>query len=131
MIIQVFDIENYWKVIVFYDLDFNLSNNVKNKIKKAGINEDVIDKAFSMLKNNKAKAVTFNNTLKHVSIIVFKKHNTIGDYINSIVHEAEHVKQAMLEVYNIEDSGEPPAYTIGYLVSCMYRIFKNLLCNYT
>ncbi len=35
------------------------------------------------------------------------------DYINSIVHEAEHIKQAMLKAYRVEDKGEPPAYTIG------------------
>jgi hypothetical protein len=51
-----------------------------------------------------------------------------SDYISSIVHEAEHVKQAILDTYDIEDKGEAPAYTIGYLVMQMYEVFRILVC---
>ena len=50
-----------------------------------------------------------------------------SDYIDSVVHEAEHVKQAMLKAYHVEDIGEPPAYTIGYLVGRMWEAFKQFL----
>ena len=53
------------------------------------------------------------------------EHKTIEDYINSIVHEAEHVKQAMLKAYKVDDSGEPPAYTIGFIV--MKMLVLNLM----
>lgn len=33
----------------------------------------------------------------------------------------------MLDAYSVEDSGEPPAYTIGYLVGRMYEGFKKLI----
>jgi hypothetical protein len=42
------------------------------------------------------------------------------------VHEAEHVKQALLRAYSVDDIGENAAYTIGYIVSRMYSIFKNI-----
>lgn len=45
------------------------------------------------------------------------------DYINSIVHEAEHIKQSMLKAYNIDESGEPPANTVAYLVEKMLQVF--------
>lgn len=32
-------------------------------------------------------------------------------------------KQAMLYAYRVEDSGEPPAHTMGYLVEMMLRPF--------
>ena len=54
---------------------------------------------------------------------------SLPDYINSIVHEAEHVKQAMLRTYMIEDKGEPPAYTIGYLVERMCEGFEEVIEN--
>ena len=44
------------------------------------------------------------------------------DYINSIVHEAEHVKQAMLAYYDIEDEGENAAYTIAYIATKMLQL---------
>ena len=130
MIMQIFDIEDYWKVIVFYDVDYNLSGDVKDKMRRAGIEEGTIKGAFYMLESGKVKAATCSNLEKHISVVLFNEHDTVEDYVNSIVHEAEHVKQAMLEVYDVDDMGEPPAYTIGYLVSCMYRVFKSLLCDY-
>jgi hypothetical protein len=43
------------------------------------------------------------------------------------VHEAEHIKQAILEAYNVEDRGEAPAYTVGYIVKRMYEVFVKLI----
>lgn len=49
-----------------------------------------------------------------------------ADYINSLVHEAEHVKQTMLKEYDVEDEGENPAYTIGYLVKRMWEVYSRI-----
>lgn len=74
-----------------------------------------------------AKAVTCSDINKHLSIVLFNKHSDRLDYLNSLVHEAEHVKQAMLEAYEVENSGEPPAYTIGYLVERMWKVFSKVV----
>jgi len=37
------------------------------------------------------------------------------------------IKQAMLEAYEVENSGEPPAYTIGYLVEKMWKVFSKVV----
>lgn len=36
----------------------------------------------------------------------------------------------MLEAYDVEDRGEPPAYTIGHLVAQMWKGFRKVLRNY-
>lgn len=123
MIKQVFDIETYWKVIVYYDVDYNFFDGVVLELKIAGISERLIDKVWDTMQSGEAKAVTVNNTHRHVSIVLFNPHSSKADYINSIVHEAEHVKQAMLKTYRVEDKGEPPAYTVGYIVMRMYKVF--------
>lgn len=128
---QVFDIENYWKVIVFYDLDYNFQHSIAKVLMKAGASEEEAYSILDTLYYNKAKAATYNNTKRGLSVVLFNKHNDKEDYVNSIIHEAEHVKQAMLYAYDVEDKGEPPAYTIGYLVGCMYRSFKQLILNCT
>lgn len=76
------------------------------------------------MSSGKGKAVTYNNLEKHTSVILFNRHKNKRDYINSLVHEAEHVKQAMLKAYDVKDVGEDPAYTIGYLVSRMWKVFR-------
>lgn len=60
-------------------------------------------------------------------MVGFSRHRNAYEYLNSIVHEAEHVKQAMLDEYDIEDAGEYPAYTMGYLVMRMYDVFKDII----
>ena len=80
-----------------------------------------------MLRYGEAKAATFSDTAKHVSVVLFNPHESSKDYINSIVHEAEHIKQAMLKAYHVEDRGEAPAYTIGYLVGRMWEVFKTII----
>ena len=127
MIRQQFDVENYWKVIVYYNVDYNLFSSIAKELKNINASDEIIWEIYNMMSEEKAKAVTYSNLKKHVSIILFNKHSSLKDYINSIVHEAEHVKQAMLETYHVEDKEELPAYTIGYLVMRMYEVYRKWL----
>lgn len=129
MVEQKFNIETYWKVIVFYDVNYDLFYLIESKLLDVGITEDALDELYWMMFTGRAKAVTFSNISSHTSIILFNTHKSKRDYLDSIVHEAEHVKQAMLYAYEVEDSGEPPAYTIGHLIYNMYPAFYPLLCN--
>ena len=129
MIRQQFYVEHYWEVTVLYDLDFDLFQYVEDELLDIGFPLKEIDILYYQLWSGYAKAVTCSNIEYHKSIILLLPHTSPQDYLDSIVHEAEHVKQAMLEAYKIEDRGEPPAYTIGYLINRMYPIFKNLICK--
>ena len=129
MIRQVFDIEDYWTVVVFYNIDYSLISRIVKELVNAGASTETIKETYDMLKSGKAKAATFSNIDWHISVVLFNSHESKRDYINSIVHEAEHVKQAMLAAYDIEDEGEPPAYTIGHLVERMYHVFGEMVCN--
>jgi len=121
---QVIDVDGYWKVIVYYNVDYNLFEYIITDLEKIAAKGGAIYKIYTMMHSKQAKAVTYSNSNKHISIVLFNTHDTLDDYINSIVHEAEHVKQAMLMEYKIEDKGEPPAYTIGYLVKEMWKVFN-------
>ena len=69
-----------------------------------------------------AKAFTYSNAKYRISIVGFNIHFDKYDYINSIVHEAEHIKQAMLNYYNIQDKGENAAYTVAYIAMKMLQM---------
>ena len=127
MIKQSFDIDSYWEVIVFWNVDYNFFDDIALELMKINFPKKAIEEAYNTLRYGDAKAVTCSKIEEHISIVVFNNHNSASDYINSIVHEAEHVKQAILKAYNIEDRGEAPAYTIGYIVKKMYEVFKAFL----
>ena len=124
MIKQVIDVNGYWKIIVYYNVNYNLFHIIEDDIAKNSTPVEGIDAIKYNLFTNKAKAVTISNRHKYISFILFTKHTSREDYISSIVHEAEHVKDAMLKQYRIKNSGEPPAYTIGYIVKEMYIVFN-------
>lgn len=126
MIRQEFHVEEYWKVVVWYSLDYHFFDIVLKDVRVMGIDEETVKDVYKTMKSGRAKAVTISNVSKHISLILFNSHSNKIDYVNSIVHEAEHVKQAMLEAYDVEDNGELPAYTIGYLVGRMCEVF----CKY-
>lgn len=126
MIRQQFDVNRYWKVIIYYNIDDGFSLPITKELEGIGFPPRTIIKIFDVLKGD-AKAVTCSSNAYYTSIVLFKRHSSNADYINSIVHEAEHIKQAMLESYHVEDYGEPPAYTIGYLVMRMYNVFKRFI----
>lgn len=129
MIRQVFNVEHYWQVIVWYNLDYDRFDVVEEDLIDNNISEYALEELYYMMYSRKAKAVTFSNLNYCSSVVLFNYHGSKADYMDSIVHEAEHVKQAMLHAYNVLDQGEPPAYTIGYLVRRMWDVFKTIVCD--
>ena len=127
MIRQEFEVEVYWKVIVYWNVDYNFFDSIYRDLRSIGFSKNHIRELKYDMETYKAKAVTCSNLRYHTSVVLFNRHRESSDYLNSIVHESEHVKQAMLKAYSINDSGEPPAYTIGYLVMRMYSVFRSLL----
>ena len=129
MIRQLIDVEHYWRVVVLYDWDGNFLYDAVHELHDAGFTREFVRQIVTVMSLGLAKAVTCSNTRNHISIVIFNHHDTVEDYISSIVHEAEHVKQAMLDAYDVEDAGEPPAYTIGYLVMRMWEVFRGFVCK--
>lgn len=121
MIKKVFNIDNKWKVIVYYNIDYNLFSYIADDIRKLGVGDELINRVYKKMKNGRAKAVTISSPVKKCSVVGFNSTNSDYDLINSIAHEAVHVMEAMLNYYNVDVEGEPPAYTIGYLVQIMLQ----------
>ena len=125
MIKQTFGVEKYWEVIIYWNVDYDLFHYIASDLKAIGFSDTAVKEVKDTMESGRAKAVTCSH--QHTSVVLFNKHDSIPDYMSSIVHEAEHIKQAMLRAYAIEDTGEAPAYTIGYLVKKMYEVFITLI----
>ena len=125
MVRQEFYIGSSWRVIAYYNVDYTSFGLVKKDLEALEASQDEIEEIYRKMSKGEAKAVTFSSRFLHASIVLFNRHSSLPDYLNSIVHEAEHVKQAVLKAYRIDDFGEEPAYTVGYIVERMYRAFRN------
>lgn len=116
MIKQIIYVEDKWKIIVYYNVDYNLYHYIDRELQLQGMSDQERKSVFDDMKSGKAYAFTFTNTDERLSIVCFNRHKSTQEYMSSIVHEAEHVKEDMLKYYNVNNMGEPPAYTIGYIV---------------
>ena len=125
MVKQVFDVENFWRVVVFWNVDYHFFDDVELELRMIGFHRAAIEGIRTSMESGEAKAVTCSR--QHTSVILFNRHGSVADYLSSIVHEAEHVKQSMLKAYQVEDGGEAPAYTVGYLVKRMWEVFNKFL----
>lgn len=121
MIKRTINLDGYWKVIVYFDIDYNFSCIIINSLRRINCKRRLIKSVFYNMFNHKAKAVTISSIKYKTSVVLFNHHKDYYDYLNSIVHEAEHIKQSMLYAYNIEDYGEAPAYTVGAVASKLLR----------
>ena len=127
MIKRTIDVDGRWEVIIYYNINYNLFYIIAQDLEELDCSDKTIDYIKINMEHHRAKAVTINNNTIHKSIVLFNKHRIKRDYINSAVHEAEHIKQSILSTYHIEDKDEIPAYTIGYIVSKIIMPIINIL----
>jgi len=121
MIKRIIDIDSYWKVIAYYNIDYNFFSIIVKDLRKINCKETIIDEIYTNMYNRIAKAVTISSIKYNTSIVLFNTHKLYDDYVNSIIHEAEHIKQSMLYAYNVKDEGEAPAYTVGYVATQLLK----------
>ena len=73
MIKQIINIDNYWEVIVYYDIDYNFFNDIVKELDYLNTPVEEIDKIYYNIKY-KSKAFTYSNLKYRVSIVGFNKH---------------------------------------------------------
>lgn len=123
MIKRRINIDDYWEVIVYYDIDYNLFHIISEDLAQIGCSKSQIRSIHNNMQKSSTKGVTISSAHCKTSVVLFNAHRSIADYINSIVHEAEHIKQSILDAYDVKDEGEEPAYTVGYIAMKMMEIF--------
>lgn len=101
MIRQDIHIEDYWDIIVVYDVYLEEKNS----------------------------GFTHTDFKKKLSIVAIGKADSKKQFLNTIVHEAKHVQSHICMYYDIPEDGEDAAYLIGYIVMKMYSSFRDLLCQ--
>lgn len=128
MIKHIFRIKCFWKVIVYYNIDYDFYFHIDNDLKDIDVSGKTRSRIYHNMSKGKAKGVTITNPEYKTSVVLFNKHTRKLDYINTIVHETKHIQSDICKYYNINENSEDAAYLIGYLVEKIMMIIKtNLL----
>ena len=131
MIGQYFKISEYdWEIMVYYgvtknDIDFCLKQLNKlttlNKHKKECVN--------TLYNDDKDRAYTYSSFRLKASVIFIGIPSSTGGLINTITHEANHIKSHIATVYDLDEKDEDVCYIIGEVVEEMSKIFIPHICN--
>ena len=129
MIGQYFNISKYdWDVKVFYDvkkhdIDFCLKElnrlTTKNKHHKECYN--------TLHTNKKDRAYIYSSYSKLETVIFIGVPSSTGELIDTIAHEANHLKSHIATYYNINEKGEEVSYLIGNIVKQMTESLIRLI----
>ena len=86
-------------------------------------------KAFNVLKR-KNTGFTFSNSDYKMSIVCIGESTTIGEFVNTAIHEAKHVQSHICAYYGVDEDSETAAYLIGHLVHRMYKMLEKMVKQY-
>lgn len=114
---QQFKVNKYdWCVTIYYTIDDKEKSEVIDYLEELGCN----DNTLQSIKLNLEKAAldtgfTYSNFKHQKSIIVVHKASSIGEFINTIEHEKNHLEMHICEALDINPYSEEAAHFSGDL----------------
>ena len=130
MIKSVIDVDGYWSVVLFVDVDYDKYYIIESALTDILAPISVIDNIYNKISYKLNAGVTFSNPEFRTSVVCINKTTSREELINTVSHEADHVQSAICNYYNVQLDSEDAAYLIGYLVGKMYYRSRRLFCSY-
>lgn len=118
-----------WNVLVYYNVDKYDFVEIRDSLEQIDCPESFIKKAFKVLKR-KNTGFTFSNSDYKMSIVCIGESTTVGQFVNTAIHEAKHVQSHICSYYNVDEDSEAAAYLIGHLVHRMYKMLEKIVKQY-
>lgn len=129
MIGQRFYLDKYkWSVVVLYNVNHNDIEFIQDNLSKICDNKQQIkDSTYYIEQQIPNTGFIFSNLDINISLIVIGESTSNKEFINTIVHEANHLQSHIATKYNIDEKGEEVCYLIGEIVERMYAVFKKII----
>lgn len=122
--------ENDWGILIYYGTSEEDIDDIYNALVALGCSKKDADRSAYMVTHGVNVGLTFTNTDLRMSLICISDATTADEFVNTAVHEANHVQSHVCEYYNIKDDEEPASYLIGYIVQRMYRMLSMIRKKY-
>ena len=131
MIVQKFYIDKYdWQVVVLYEVGYRNKDYVIDMLRQICNKENIINQAKANLNLDEYNTgFTYSDLDEQCSLMVIGKASSNRETVNTIVHEANHLKSHIATKYNIDEKGEEVCYLIGGIVRTMFKVFSKIICS--
>ena len=131
MIGQYFKIPEYdWDITVYYNVTkYDIDFCIKQLNKLTTLNKYKRECIKTIYSNKKDRAYTYSSFKFKSSIVFIGVSSSTGELINTITHEANHIKSHIATVYGLDEKDEDVCYIIGEVVEEMSKVFVQHICN--
>lgn len=129
MIGNYFRIPEYdWEVKVFYDVKKYDIDFCFKELSHLTTKSKHFDECYKTLyTNEKDRAFIYTSYDKCKTVIFIGVPSSTGELIDTISHEANHLKSHIASYYDIDEKGEEVSYIIGDIVQQMTESFIRLI----
>ena len=129
MIGQRFYLDKYkWSVVVLYNVNHNDVEFIQDNLSKiCDNNQQIKDSTYYIEQQIPNTGFIFSNLDINIRLIPIRPSPSNKEFINTIVHEANHLQSHIATKYNIDEKGEEVCYLIGEIVERMYAVFKKII----
>lgn len=109
-----------WNVVIYYTVDEEQKTNIVTELKELQPSKETLDKLERNLMNAELDTgFIYSSFYKKYSIIVIHKASSIGEFVNTIVHEKNHLEMHICEALDINPYSEEAAILSGELAMQM------------
>lgn len=127
MIRDYIDIDRHWGILAYYDAVPDDFSQLGPILREFGCPESEIAYASTVIAQTN-KAFVFNVPWARMSVMVVSPVTHPAQFLNSFMHEADHLQTAILQYYGVPQGTEPAAYLQGYIGQMAYDAILPLLC---
>ena len=114
MTTQHLSIEGYWTVTVVYDVWPSDLQEVARLMRRVGASQKMIDEATDNLSGWNA-GYTLTSFGWQESIVFIGRAISLREFLNTVIHEVDHVQDHVAEYYDVRLGSEQAAYLQGYI----------------
>lgn len=125
---QQFKVRKYdWDVVIYYTVDEKQKTEIITELKEMNPEEET----FKKLERNLMAAeldtgFIYSSFYKQRSLIVIHKASSVGEFVNTFVHEKNHLEMHICEALDINPYSEEAAVLSGELAM---QMLEDALCN--
>lgn len=114
---QNFKIENYdWNVIIYYTINDTERREIIDMLEGLNCDNTTLESITSNLsKASLDTGFAYSNYDKQCSVIVIHKASSIGEFVNTLEHEKNHLEMHICEALDINPYSEEAAHLSGDL----------------
>lgn len=114
---QQFKMDKFnWDITIYYTVDEDQKIEIMKTLKKLGCTYDTTCSiAKNLEKASKNTGFAYSNYKNQCSILVIHKASSIGEFINTLEHEKNHLEMHICEALDINPYSEEAAHMSGDL----------------